>query len=101
MEEIGDGLFKIILPQPFYAPNNIYAIVNKKITLIDSGYIESIPLLQAALKTRGFSLNDIGSIIYTHNHLDHISSSLVLKSYAKKSHLLWIQIHARRSWQLY
>ncbi len=85
MEEIGDGLFKIILPQPFYAPNNIFAIVNKKITLIDSGYIESIPLLQASLKTRGFSLNDIGSIIYTHNHLDHISSSLVLKSYARNA----------------
>ncbi|MCG9873824.1 MAG: MBL fold metallo-hydrolase [Leptospiraceae bacterium] len=85
MDEIGNGLFKIVLPQPFYAPNNIYILVNDGLTLIDSGYIESVPLLQASLKTRGFSLSDIKHIIYTHNHLDHISSALVLKSYAKKA----------------
>ncbi|TGM59178.1 MBL fold metallo-hydrolase [Leptospira vanthielii] len=84
MEDIGDGVFKIILPQPFYAPNNIYLYHgNDGLTLIDSGYIESIPLLQASLKIKGFSFKDIRHIIYTHNHLDHISSSLVLKSYAK------------------
>ncbi|TGL44940.1 MBL fold metallo-hydrolase [Leptospira perdikensis] len=84
MEDIGDGVFKIVLPQPFYAPNNIYLYHgNDGLTLIDSGYIESIPMLQASLKTRGFSFKDIRHIIYTHNHLDHISSSLVLKSYAK------------------
>ncbi|BDA79836.1 hydrolase [Leptospira kobayashii] len=86
MEEIGDQIYKIVLPQPFYAPNNIYLFVdNDGLTLIDSGYIESVPMLQASLKTRGFSLRDIKNIIYTHNHLDHISSSLVLKSYAPKA----------------
>ncbi|WCL51120.1 MBL fold metallo-hydrolase [Leptospira sp. GIMC2001] len=82
MESIGDDIFKIVLPQPFYAPNNIYILVNDGLTLIDSGYIESIPMLQASLRTRGFSLKDIKHIIYTHNHLDHISSALLLKSYA-------------------
>jgi glyoxylase-like metal-dependent hydrolase (beta-lactamase superfamily II) len=86
MEDIGDGIFKIILPQPFYAPNNIYLIENEsELTLIDSGYIESIPILQAALKTRGFSLKNIRNVIYTHNHVDHISSALVLKSYARNA----------------
>lgn len=85
MENIGDGIFKIILPQPFYAPNNIYLYEDNGLTLIDSGYIESIPILQASLKTRGFSLQDIRNVIYTHNHLDHISSALVLKSYARKA----------------
>lgn len=85
MEDIGDGIFKIVLPQPFYAPNNIYLYADNGLTLIDSGYIESIPLLQASLRTRGFSLKDIRHVIYTHNHLDHISSALVLKSYAPKA----------------
>ncbi|GBF50570.1 Zn-dependent hydrolase [Leptospira ryugenii] len=83
--DIGDNISKIVLPQPFYAPNNIYFYKSQDgLTLIDSGYIESIPLLQAALKTIGYSLKDIRHVIYTHNHLDHISSSLVLKSYAPK-----------------
>ncbi|TGM32316.1 MBL fold metallo-hydrolase, partial [Leptospira levettii] len=39
MEDIGDGIFKIVLPQPFYAPNNIYLYEgNDGLTLIDSGY---------------------------------------------------------------
>ncbi|MCU0824881.1 MAG: MBL fold metallo-hydrolase [Leptospira sp.] len=84
MEEVGDGVFKIVLPQPFYAPNNVYIYEGSDgLIFIDSGYIESVPMLQASLRTRGYSLNDIRHIIYTHNHLDHISSSLVLKSYAK------------------
>ncbi|MDF3820590.1 MBL fold metallo-hydrolase [Leptospira sp. 96542] len=84
MEDIGDGVSKIVLPQPFYAPNNIYIYKgNDGLILIDSGYIESVPILQASLKIQGFSLKDIRHIIYTHNHLDHISSSLVLKSYAR------------------
>jgi glyoxylase-like metal-dependent hydrolase (beta-lactamase superfamily II) len=86
MEEIGDSIYKIILPQPFYAPNNIYLYEGDDgLILIDSGYIESVPMLQASLKTKGFSLKDIRHVIYTHNHLDHISSSLVLKSYAPKA----------------
>ncbi|TGN20671.1 MBL fold metallo-hydrolase [Leptospira idonii] len=86
MEEIGDEIYKIVLPQPFYAPNNIYLFCgNEGLTLIDSGYIESIPMLQASLRTKGFSLKDIRHVIYTHNHLDHISSALVLKSYAPKA----------------
>ncbi|MCC5814850.1 MAG: MBL fold metallo-hydrolase [Leptospira sp.] len=85
MEDMGDSIFKIVLPQPFYAPNNIYLYADNGLTLIDSGYIESIPLLQASLKTRGFSLKDIRHVIYTHNHLDHISSALALKSYARNA----------------
>lgn len=86
MEEIGDDIFKIILPQPFYAPNNIYIYHGDDgLILIDSGYIESIPMLQASLRTRGYSLKDIRHVIYTHNHLDHISSALVLKAYAPKA----------------
>ncbi len=85
ISDIGNDVFKVVLPQPFYAPNNIYILLGEELTLIDSGYIESIPVLQAALKTKNLSLKDIRKVIYTHNHIDHISAALVLKSYAPKA----------------
>ena len=83
--DIGNHIFKVVLPQPFYAPNNIYILPGKELTIIDSGYIESLPILQASLKKIGYSLKDIRKVIYTHNHIDHIAASLVLKSYSPKA----------------
>ncbi len=83
--DIGNDILKVVLPQPFYASNNVYIIPGEELTIIDSGYIESIPVLQSALKTIKLSLKDIRKVIYTHNHIDHISASLVLKSYAPKA----------------
>jgi glyoxylase-like metal-dependent hydrolase (beta-lactamase superfamily II) len=81
VEEIGDKIYKIILPQPFYAPNNIYLLNGDEPALIDSGFILNLGLLQRALKKINLSLSKIQHIFYTHNHLDHISASLTLRAY--------------------
>ncbi|PJZ57495.1 MBL fold metallo-hydrolase [Leptospira barantonii] len=81
VKDIGDGIFKTEIPQPFYSPNNIYILPDGEPTIIDSGYIENLGLLQKALKTIGLSLSKIKHIIYTHNHLDHMSAALTLRYY--------------------
>ncbi|HMV42735.1 MAG TPA: MBL fold metallo-hydrolase [Leptospiraceae bacterium] len=86
VEEIGTNLYKIILPQPFYAPNNIYILNGEEPALIDSGFILNLGLLQRAMKRIGLSFSNIRHIFYTHNHLDHISASLTLRSYTKARH---------------
>lgn len=83
IEEIGDRVWKIVLPQPFYEPNNIYLLNRGEPVLIDSGYIESLPVLQASLKKLDLTLRDIRHIIYTHPHIDHISAGLVFNRYAR------------------
>lgn len=86
IEEIGKDLYKIVLPQPFYAPNNIYVLKGKEPAMIDSGFILNLGLLQRAIKKIDLSLSKIKHIFYTHNHLDHISASLTLRAYTKAKH---------------
>jgi glyoxylase-like metal-dependent hydrolase (beta-lactamase superfamily II) len=81
VEEIGPEIFRIVLPQPFYAPNNIYLIHSGEPSLIDTGYILNLGILQRALKKFGLSLKKIQHIFYTHNHIDHISAALNLRYY--------------------
>ena len=69
VEEIGHNLFKIVLPQPFYAPNNIYILNGEQPALIDSGFILNLGLLQRAMKKINLPLSKIQHIFYTHNHL--------------------------------
>lgn len=86
VEEIGKNIFKIVIPQPFYDPNNIYILNGKEPTMIDSGFILNLGLLQRSMKKIGLSLSKIKHIFYTHNHLDHISASLTLRAYSNAKH---------------
>lgn len=85
-EDIGDSILRVKIPQPFYEDNNIYLIDAGEPTLIDCGYVEHLGLLQRALKDAGYSLAKIKKIFFTHDHLDHISSSLVLRNYSRALH---------------
>jgi glyoxylase-like metal-dependent hydrolase (beta-lactamase superfamily II) len=86
VEEIGKDLFKIVLPQPFYAPNNIYILKGQEPAMIDSGFILNLGLLQRAMKKINLPFSKVRHIFYTHNHLDHISASLTLRAYTKARH---------------
>lgn len=79
--EIGDDLFVVAIAQPFYAPNNVYLIRSSEPTLIDTGYIQNLGLLQRALRGLGLSFRNIRHIFYTHEHIDHISGALTLRHY--------------------
>ncbi|MCB1178212.1 MAG: MBL fold metallo-hydrolase [Leptospiraceae bacterium] len=80
--EVGDNVFKVSIPQPFYADNDIYIIKSKEPAMIDSGYIQNLGLLQKSLKKIGLSLSSLKHIFYTHNHIDHISGAITMRSYS-------------------
>ncbi|MEM7184119.1 MAG: MBL fold metallo-hydrolase [Spirochaetota bacterium] len=82
VEDIGNGILKFSLPQPFYADNNIYIIQAEEPALIDSGFSQNLGLLQAALQSVGLNLHKIKHIFYTHNHVDHISAALNIRFYS-------------------
>ena len=79
--EIGDRIFSVSIPQPFYTDNNIYVLHTEEPAIIDTGYIQNLGLLQRALRKIGLSLSSLRHIIYTHDHIDHISASLTLRHY--------------------
>lgn len=83
VEEIGPELYRTSIPQPFYAPNNIYILNGPEPAIIDSGYVQNLGLLQRSLRQIGLSLAKIKHVFYTHNHVDHISAAIVIRYYSK------------------
>jgi glyoxylase-like metal-dependent hydrolase (beta-lactamase superfamily II) len=69
------GIHPLPLPTPFAVGRiNSYLIEDDPLTLIDTGPNsgKSLDELQEALAARGHSIDDIGLIVITHNHIDHI-----------------------------
>ena len=81
-EDLGEGIYRVKIPQPFYEDNNVYLIDSGEPVIIDSGYVQNLGLLQRALRKLGYSLHDIKKVFYTHDHIDHISAALVMRSYS-------------------
>lgn len=79
--EVAKDIYKIVIPQPFYEPNNIYVIKSGEPALIDGGFVLNLGLLQRALGKIGLSLSKIKHVFFTHDHIDHISSALTLRYY--------------------
>ena len=62
---------------------NIFLIVEEKLTLIDTGYHGSSVKIMDFIHQIGRSPEEIGLIIVTHNHVDHIGGLTELKRFTK------------------
>lgn len=58
---------------------NMFLIVEKSLTLIDTGYGGSVPHIRNAIYKLGRRPEEIGLVILTHNHLDHVGGLRELK----------------------
>lgn len=80
---VGEGIYRITIPQPFYSANHVYLILSKEPALIDAGFVLNLGLLQRSLQKINFSFRQIKHIFFTHNHIDHISSAISLPFYTR------------------
>ncbi|UCE97304.1 MAG: MBL fold metallo-hydrolase [Dehalococcoidia bacterium] len=64
---------------------NVFIIIERKITIIDTGFRGSSRTIDHALKKLGRSISEVSHIFITHNHLDHIGGlpELIRKTQAK------------------
>lgn len=51
--------------------------------LIDSGFAETVPLIEANLKKLGFRLEDVRVLLVSHGHYDHVGGMAELKARTK------------------
>lgn len=80
-EAAGVGIHCIPLPTPFLVGRvNCYLIEDDPLTLVDTGPNSGKALdeLQQALAARGHRIEDLGLIVVTHQHIDHIGLLEVL-----------------------
>ena len=69
------GIHRIALPTPFLVGRvNCYLIEDEPLTLIDTGPNsgKSLDDLERALAAQGRRIEDLGLIVLTHQHMDHL-----------------------------
>ena len=70
-----EGIHRLQIPTPFAVGRvNCYLIEDEPLTLVDTGPNSGKALdeLQTQLADRGHSIDDIGLVIVTHQHIDHV-----------------------------
>lgn len=77
MTEVAEqaGIHCLAIPTPFAVGRvNLYLLEDDPLTLIDAGPNsgEALDELEQALRTRGHTIGDIGLLVLTHQHMDHI-----------------------------
>jgi glyoxylase-like metal-dependent hydrolase (beta-lactamase superfamily II) len=80
------GIHRLAIPTPFAVGRvNTYLIEDEPLTLVDSGPNSGRALdeLQQRLRDRGHSIEDIGLILVTHQHIDHIGLVEIVRSHSK------------------
>jgi glyoxylase-like metal-dependent hydrolase (beta-lactamase superfamily II) len=75
------GVHRLPVPTPFAVGKiNAYLIEDDPLTLIDGGpnYGSGLDVLGESLAAHGHSIEDIGLILLTHNHSDHIGLAQII-----------------------
>jgi glyoxylase-like metal-dependent hydrolase (beta-lactamase superfamily II) len=84
-------LHQIVLPTPWdVGPVQIYVLEGDPLTLVDTGVrnAESRSVLEGALDELGYGLADVGRIVLTHYHGDHLGQAETIRGEAKGLELL-------------
>jgi len=76
-EEIYPRIYRILLPLPGDKPGpvNAYLFTGKPVTLLDTGTLKSVHILEQTLNQIGYTFSDIDQIILTHGHIDHYGAA--------------------------
>jgi glyoxylase-like metal-dependent hydrolase (beta-lactamase superfamily II) len=78
---LGRGIHTLPVPTPFAVGRvNCYLIDDDPLTLVDAGPNSgtSLTVLEAALAEHGRKVEDLGRIVLTHQHIDHIGLAEIL-----------------------
>jgi len=75
--EIYPRIYRIILPLSGDRPGpvNAYIFTGKTVTLLDTGTLRTVHILEHILTKIGISFSDIDQIILTHGHIDHYGAA--------------------------
>jgi len=76
------ALHQIVLPTPWdVGPVQIYLLEGDPLTLVDTGVrnAESRTVLEGALDELGYGLADVGRIVLTHYHGDHLGQAQTIR----------------------
>jgi glyoxylase-like metal-dependent hydrolase (beta-lactamase superfamily II) len=71
-------VYPIRVPNPFFEDaNTVYVIASEPLSLIDTGVAtaRAFQRLASGLEQHGLAIGDVGRVILTHKHIDHIGNA--------------------------
>ncbi len=80
--EVAAGIHRIAVPTPFIVGRvNTYLFEGEPLTLVDTGPNSGTSLdeLDQALQGRGLTIEDIGRVVISHQHVDHAGLASIIK----------------------
>lgn len=83
VSSVADGITRIALPTPFIVGRvNVYVIEGNPLTLVDTGPNSgsSLDELERGLASIGSSIDRIGRLVITHQHVDHAGLASIIQS---------------------
>ena len=78
---VAEGIHALAIPTPFAVGRvNTYLIEDEPLTLVDTGPNSGKALdeLERALADHGHAIEDLGQIVITHQHMDHLGLAAIL-----------------------
>jgi glyoxylase-like metal-dependent hydrolase (beta-lactamase superfamily II) len=75
------GVHRLAIPTPFAVGRvNLYLIEDDPLTLVDSGPNsgKALDAVERALREHGYRVEDIGLLVITHQHMDHLGLTDIL-----------------------
>jgi glyoxylase-like metal-dependent hydrolase (beta-lactamase superfamily II) len=86
-QEIYPRIYRITLPLPGDKPGpvNAYLFIGKTVTLIDTGTLKSVNVLERELAGLDMAFSDIDQIILTHGHIDHYGAARAIVKKSSKA----------------
>jgi hydroxyacylglutathione hydrolase len=86
----------ISVPNPYFeGTNSVYLIESDPLTLIDSGmcFDDARDVLERGLAEHGYKFEDIGQLILTHKHVDHVGQAAAVQE--RSGAKVYIHAHDR------
>ncbi|MCB9506689.1 MAG: MBL fold metallo-hydrolase [Myxococcales bacterium] len=77
VREVAEGVYRLRLDSDCGLVVNAYAVLDRgELALIDAGFPHTVDQLDAALAELGYALEDVGAVLYTHTHPDHMGGGV-------------------------
>jgi len=87
INEVYPYIYRVTLPLPGKKPGpvNVYLFIGDTITLLDTGTLQTYPILMKAINKLGLGPSDIKQIVFTHGHIDHYGAAKTILSSQKEA----------------
>lgn len=91
VRQVAEGIHRIRLDSQAGLVVNAWLLRDGDVVaLVDTGFPETVPQLEAGLAECGLCVEDLTHVFYTHSHVDHMGGGVALGQRIKAEQVAWV-----------